>query len=33
MHEFISPKRRYHQDIDRMAYNPALCDLSGESQS
>jgi hypothetical protein len=33
MHEFISPKCRYHQDSDHMADNPALCDWAGESQS
>jgi hypothetical protein len=33
MHEFISPKDRYHQDSGHMADNPALCDWSGESQS
>jgi hypothetical protein len=33
MDEFISPKGRYHQDIDHIADNPALCDWAGESQS
>jgi hypothetical protein len=33
MHEFISPKGKYHQDSDHMANNPTLCDWSGESQS
>jgi hypothetical protein len=33
MHEYISPKDRYHQDSGHMANNPALCDWSGESQS
>jgi hypothetical protein len=33
MHEFISPKGRYHQDSGHMADNPALCDWAGEAQS
>jgi hypothetical protein len=33
MHEFISPKGRYHQDSGHMANNPTLCDWAGESQS
>jgi hypothetical protein len=33
MHEFISPKGRYHNDSGHMADNPALCDWASESQS
>jgi hypothetical protein len=33
MHEFMSPKGRYHQDSGLMADNSALCDWAGESQS
>jgi hypothetical protein len=33
MHEFISPKGRYHQDSGQMADNPVLRNWSGESQS
>jgi hypothetical protein len=33
MHEFISPKGRYHQDSGHTIDNPTLCDWSGESQS
>jgi hypothetical protein len=33
IHEFISPKGRYHQDSGHIADNPALCDWAGESQS
>jgi hypothetical protein len=33
MHEFISPKGRYHQDSGHIADNPALCDYASESQS
>jgi hypothetical protein len=33
MHEFISPKDRYHQNSGIIADNPALCDWAGESQS
>jgi hypothetical protein len=32
MHEFISPKGRYHLDNGHMADNVALCDWAGESQ-
>jgi hypothetical protein len=33
MHEFISPKGRYHQDSGHMTDNHVLCDWAGESQS
>jgi hypothetical protein len=33
MHEFISPKGRYHEDGGHIADNPALCDWAGESQN
>jgi hypothetical protein len=33
MHEFISPKDRYHQDSGHIADNPALCDCADESRS
>jgi hypothetical protein len=33
MHEFISPKGRYHNDSDHIADNPALCDWTCESQT
>jgi hypothetical protein len=33
MHEFISPKGRYHNDSGHMTDNPTLCDWAGESQS
>jgi hypothetical protein len=33
MHEFISPKGRYHQDSGYMADNAALCNWAGESKS
>jgi hypothetical protein len=32
IHEFISPKCRYHPDIGNMADNAALCDWASESQ-
>jgi hypothetical protein len=32
MHEFISPKGRYHPDNGHMADNAALCHWAGESQ-
>jgi hypothetical protein len=32
MHEFISPKGRYHPDNGHMTDNVALCDWVGESQ-
>jgi hypothetical protein len=32
MHEFITPKGKYHQDNGHMADNAALCDWAGESQ-
>jgi hypothetical protein len=32
MHEFITPKGRYHSDNGHMADNAALCDWAGESQ-
>jgi hypothetical protein len=32
MHEFISPKGRYHADNGHMADNATLCDWVGESQ-
>jgi hypothetical protein len=32
MHEFISPKGRYHPDNSHMADNAALCHCIGESQ-
>jgi hypothetical protein len=32
MHEFISPKGKYHPDNGHMANNAALCDRAGESQ-
>jgi hypothetical protein len=32
MHEFISPKCRYHLDNGHIANNVALCDWAGESQ-
>jgi hypothetical protein len=32
MHEFISPKGRYHPDNSHMADNAALCNWTGESQ-
>jgi hypothetical protein len=32
MHEFTSPKGRYHQDNGHMDNNAALCDWAGESQ-
>jgi hypothetical protein len=32
MHEFISPKGRYHPNNGHMADNATLCDLVDESQ-
>jgi hypothetical protein len=32
MHEFITPKGRYHQDNGHMANNSTLYDWDGESQ-
>jgi hypothetical protein len=32
MHEFISPKGKYHPHQGHMADNAALCDWAGESQ-
>jgi hypothetical protein len=32
VHEFISPKGRYHLDNGQMANNVALCHWVGESQ-
>jgi hypothetical protein len=32
MHEFISPKGRYHPQQGHMTDNAALCDWAGESQ-
>jgi hypothetical protein len=32
MHEFITPKGRYHPHHGHMSANVALCDWDGESQ-
>jgi hypothetical protein len=32
MHEFISPKGRYHPDNGHMADNAAICDWVSESK-